>query len=176
MSAQLKGGARLVEADVTIVADAQQLQVDAAHALDHIIIAGALSCGVQIGAVRQIDALRADVHQIKQVAVHKAPVALRMLSGQAAVLVQVDGGDFREVNVILVVPFHQLLVDAHGGAAGGQTQHAVGFHDDLRRDDVGGLAGHVIVVLRANDFHNGKTSCQGAAKDFFTVLCVLPIL
>ena len=50
---------------------------------------------------------------IEQVAVHEAPVAFRVVLGQAAVLVQVHGGDLREINVALVVPLHQLLVGPH---------------------------------------------------------------
>ena len=38
---QLKGLARLVEADVAVVADAQQLQVDATHAVDDLVVLGA---------------------------------------------------------------------------------------------------------------------------------------
>ena len=40
VGAQLEGLARLVETDVAVVADAQQLQVDAADALDDSVIAG----------------------------------------------------------------------------------------------------------------------------------------
>ncbi len=54
VGAQLKGLARLVEADVAVVADAQQLQIDAAHAVDDLVVAGALGGGVHVGAVRQV--------------------------------------------------------------------------------------------------------------------------
>ena len=164
MGAQLKGLARLVETDVAVVADAQQLQVDAADALDDSVIAGALALGIHVGAVGQVDGFGADVDQIEQVAVHEAPVAFGMLLGQAAVLVQVDAGDLGEVQVALVVPLDQLFIGTHGGAAGGQAQHAVGFHDDLSRDDVGSLAGHVIVVFRADDFHRDFLLIIGAGR------------
>ena len=116
---QLKGLARLVEADVAVVADAQQLQVDAAHAVDDLVVLGAGCVRIGVGAVRQVDAGGVDVDVVKQVAVHEAPVAFRVVLGQAAVLVQVHGGDLREINVALVVPLHQLLVGPHRGAAGG---------------------------------------------------------
>ena len=153
---QLKGFARLVEADVAVGAKAQQLQVDAAHAVDDLVVLCAGVCCIGVGAVGQVDGLRADVHMVKQVLVHEAPVALRMLLGQAAVLVQVDGGDFREVHIALVVPLHQLGIRAHRGAAGGQAQHTVRLHDDLRGDDVCRLAGHILVILCTNDLHSGN--------------------
>ena len=64
------------------------------------------------------------------------------------------GGHFGEVEVALVIPLHQLCVSAHRGASGRQTQHTVRFHDDLRGDDVRGLAAHVVIVFCADDFHN----------------------
>ena len=153
VGAQLEGLVRLVEADVAVVADAQQLQVHAADTVDDGVIAGALGRSVEVRAIGQVDGLGADVHMVKQVAVHKAPIALGVLLRQAAVLVQIDGRDLGEVNIALVVPLDQLLVGAHGGAAGSQAQHAVGLHDDLGRNDVGGLAGHIVVIFCADDLH-----------------------
>ena len=59
----------------------------------------------------------------------------------------------------------QLLVGAHGRTAGGQAQHAVGLHDDLGRDDVGGLAGHVVVIFCTDDLH------KKIPPDLFGVRC-----
>ena len=153
---QLKGLARLVEADVAVGAKTQQLQVDAAHAVDDLVVLFAGIRSIGVGAVGQMDGLGADVDLVKQVLVHKAPIAFGMLLGQAAVLVQIDGGDLREIQVALVVPVHQLSVCANRGAAGRQTQHAVGLHNDLCGDDVGSLAGHVLVIFCTNDLHNGE--------------------
>ena len=166
MGLQLKGLARLVEADVAVVADAQQLQVDAAHSVDDLVVlcAGILCIG--IGAVRQVDLCRVDVHLVEQVAVHEAPVAFRVLLGQAAVLVQIDGGHLRKIDVALVVPVHQLCIRAHGGAAGRQTQHAVGLHNDLCRNDIGCLAGHIRIILCTNDLHHKRPHLS-----FFLPLC-----
>ena len=156
VGAQIKGIVGLVEADVTVMTDAQQLQIHAAHAADDLVVALALGFGVHVGAVRQVDVGGVDVHMVEQVAVHKAPVAFRVLLGQAAVLVQIDGGDLRKIQIPLVVALHQLLIGANGGAAGSQTQHAVGLHDDLRRNDVCCLAGHISVVLCTNDLHDKR--------------------
>ena len=93
---------------------------------------------------------------VKQVLVHEAPIAFRVLLGQAAVLVQIHGGHLGEIQVALVVPLHQLGVGPHRGAARCQAQHAVGFHDDLRGDDVGCLAGHILVIFCTNDLHTNN--------------------
>lgn len=65
-----------------------------------------------------------------------------------------DWGTLSQIS--LVVPLHQLLISANGGAAGSQTQHTVGLHDDLRRNDVCCLAGHIGVVLCTNDLHDKR--------------------
>ena len=174
MGAQLEGLVRLVEADVAIVADAQQLQVNAADTVDDGVIAGALGRSVEVRAIGQVDGLGADVHMVKQVAVHEAPIALGVLLRQAAVLVQVDGRDLGEVDIALVVPLDQLLVGAHGGAAGGQTQHAVGLHDDLRRDDVGGLAGHVVIILSTDDLHKKIPPDISERARSVILICIIP--
>ena len=91
---------------------------------------------------------------VEQVLVHEVPVALVVGPGQTTVLVEVDGGDLGEAQIADLVPvLDQALVGAHGGAAGGQTQNAVGLGDDLGSDDVGGLAGHFGVVLGFDDSH-----------------------
>ena len=66
---------------------------------------------------------------------------------KAAILVQVVGADLGKVDVALLVPSSELLVGTDRGGAGGKTQHAIGLEDNLRRDDIGGLAAHILVVL-----------------------------
>src|SRR5699024_7451666 len=152
VGAQLEGGTRLVEADVAVVADAQQLQVNAAHRMDDLIVALAFFRRVQVGAVGQVDAVVVDVDVVKEMLVHEMPVALRIVPLQAPVFVQVHGGHFGEIQVALLVPVDQLVVDAEGGAAGGQAEYAGGLHGDLRRDDVGRFAGHILVVGGTDGF------------------------
>mgnify|MGYP003300403364 CR=1 FL=1 len=145
----------LVEADVAVVADAQQLQIHAADSLDDGIVLSAGGLGIGILTVGNVDGIGTDIHMVEQVLVHEVPVALVVGAGQAAVLVQVDGGDLSEAQIADLVPvLDQALVGADGGAAGGQTQNAVGLGDDLGSDDVGGLAGHLSVVLGFDDSHD----------------------
>ena len=103
---------RLVESNVSVQAHAEQLQVNAARRLNGCIVALALPLGVKLRAVRQVDALRRDVHGIKKVLVHEIVVALVMIRCQAAVLVQIEGRAAAEIHITLVIPFNQLLVNA----------------------------------------------------------------
>ncbi len=57
---------RLIEADVAVVAHAEQLEVDAARRSDGRVIAVALPLGVKLCAVGQVDALVRNVHRIKK--------------------------------------------------------------------------------------------------------------
>ena len=154
-------------------ADACKKYNEIIHSVDDLVVlcAGILCIGV--GAVRQVDLGRVDVHLIEQILVHEAPVAFRVLLGQAAVLVQIDGGHLRKIDVALVVPVHQLCIRANGGAAGRQTQHAVGLHNDLCRNDIGCLAGHIRIILCTNDLHHKRPHlssffplCTGCAEHF----------
>lgn len=95
---------RLVEADVPVQAHAEQLQVDAARGPDRGVVAGALALRVHLRAVRQVDAALRHVDRVEKVFVHEVVVALVMVSGQAAVLVEVEGGALAEVHLALVVP------------------------------------------------------------------------
>src|SRR5699024_10610500 len=128
----------------------EQLQVNTADKVDHIIIAAAFFFGVQVGAVRQVDAVGVNVDMVEEVFMHKVPVALGVVPLKAAVFIQVDGGNLGKIKVILVVPIDELLIDADRRGTGGQAKHAVRLHDNLGRDDVGGFAGHVIVIFGSN--------------------------
>ena len=91
---------------------------------------------------------------VKEVGTHEVGVALVVVLGQSHVLVQVHGVDLGEVQVAGLVLGDQLLIGAHGAAAGSQAQHTVGLQLDLSGNDVGGLAAHVCVIFGANQSHN----------------------
>ena len=72
---------------------------------------------------------------------------------KAAILVQVIGADLGKIDVALLVPIGKLLVGANRGRTGGKTQHAIGLKDNLRRDDISGLAAHILIVFGFNNLH-----------------------
>ena len=85
---------------------------------------------------------------------HEIVVALVVIRGQTAVFVQIEGRAGAEIDVALVIPLDELLVNADGRGAGRETEHGLRLQDDLRGDDVRGLAAHVVIVFCADDFHN----------------------
>ena len=144
----------LVKADVAVQTDAQQLQVDAAQLLDHRVVS--LTLGLQVGgtAVGDKGLSLVDVHVVEQVVVHEIAIALVVTAVQTHVLVQVHAGDGGEVNLAGLVVGDQTLVGAHGGGAGRQTQHAVGFHQNLSGNQVSGLIAQLVVGVHNNVFHH----------------------
>ena len=158
MRALGEAGVRLVEADVAVVADAQQLQVGVAGLLDDAVVLGARGLGVGVGAVRHMGVCLVDVDVIEQVLLHEVVVALGVIVGQATVLVQVVGAHLGEVQVAGLVGLDEVLIGANGRGAGGETQNAAGIHDDLGGDEIRCLAAHVLIVGGMNDTHNALLS------------------
>ena len=143
----------LVEADVTVVTDAEQLQIGVTGGSDDLVVLRAGSGSVGIGAIGHMRVVQVDVNVIEEVLTHKVVVALRIVVRKATILVEVVGADLGKVDVTLLVPSGELLVGANRGGAGGKTQHAIGLEDNLGRDDIGGLAAHILVVFSFNDLH-----------------------
>ena len=103
---------RLVESNVSVQAHAEQLQVNAARRLNGCIVALTLPLGIELCAVRQIDALCRHIHRVEEVFVHEIVIALVVIGCQAAIFVQIEGRAAAEIHITLVIPFNQLLVNA----------------------------------------------------------------
>ena len=168
--------ARLVEADVAVVADAQQLQVHTAQAADQRVVARTLGVHVLGHAVGQVGGALGQVHMVKQIVVHEVVIALVVLPGQAQVFIQVHRAHTGKIHIALVVPVHQLHIRAHRAGTGGQAQHAVRLQDDLGRNQVGGLAAHIRIVFGAKDLqHTCRSFCFGPGRAAERRLYTLPI-
>ena len=61
----------------------------------------------------------------EQVVLHEMAVAPRVRGGQAEELVQVEGGDVRQVKGAGARTLDELLVQQHGRATGRQAQHGM---------------------------------------------------
>ena len=153
MGLQLEGLAGLVEADVSVVAHAQDLDVDAAQAANDLIVPRALGGGVGREALGHIGSGRVDVDVVKEVGLHKIAVALGVVRREAHVLVQIHALDLVKVQIPLVIPVDELLIHAHWGGPGGQSQHAGGVQDHLGGDNIGRLAAHTLIVLSNINLH-----------------------
>ena len=141
----------LVEADMTVIADAQKLQIGVAGGSDHRIVLGASRVGVGIGTIGHVRVRDIDVHMIEQVLVHEIMIALGIIMGEAAILVEVVRAHLGEVDIALLVPLDKLLVGTNGGGTGSQTKDAIGLENNLRRDDIGRFTAHILVVASSND-------------------------
>ena len=161
--------ARLIEADVSVAANAQQLEVRVPKGLDVGVIGGALLSGVGGHAVGHTGILGEDIHMIKQIALHEVAVALIVVGGQPFVLVQVDGADVLEAEDAGLAPVSQALVSADRGGAGGQAQHAGRIVGDLRCHNLGGAAAYGLVVFLTKNLHNKHSFairfCRGSPED-----------
>ena len=136
---------------MTVVANAQKLKILVARSRNHGIVLGASGISIGIGAIGHMGVLDIDIHVIEQVLVHEITVALGVITVEAAILVQVIAAHLGEVNVALLVPLDKLLVRANGSRAGGQAKNAIRLENNLRRDDIGNLAAHILIVANSND-------------------------
>ena len=94
-----QAGAWLVEGDVAVLANAREEEVDAAVALDGVLVGDAL--GLEAGgvAVEDVDVGRVDVDVGEEVLPHEGMVRLRVVSGNTHVLVHVEGDDILKRNL-----------------------------------------------------------------------------
>ena len=90
MRPRLQRRRRLVEPDVTVRADAEDLQVDPAGRGDLALVARALLRRVRRRAVQEVDALRRQVHATEEVRVHEAAKAAGMRRRNPDELVEVE--------------------------------------------------------------------------------------
>ena len=131
---------RLIKADMAVMPQAQKLQVNAAQALNHVLVAGALLIAVRLGAVGNIGAVHVDVNVLKEIVIHEVVVALVIIPGKPSVFIQVHALYTGEIQITFVVPFDQLLVSADWGGSGCQAKDTVRLHQYLGSDDAGCLA------------------------------------
>lgn len=130
---------RLVECEVAVGADTAEEQLDAAVALDLLLVALALGDEVRRVGIGDVYVLGGDVDEVEEVLVHECPVALGVILGEADVLVHVEGYDVLEGDHALAVVLDEFLVGFDGSAAGGEA------------DDEGAVFGGLELVDALND-------------------------
>ena len=85
--ARSQAGARLVEGDVSVLADAAEEEIDATHSLDLGLVLDALGFQIWRIAVQNVHIVGVDVHVREEVLPHEAVVALRVVPWDPDVLV-----------------------------------------------------------------------------------------
>ena len=99
---------RLIEANVTIVANTKKLQVRIAGFSNKPIVLGASCLDVRIRAVGHMSVLKINIYQVKEVFAHEIVIALRIIVRKAAILVEVVCRNLREVQVSPLAPISKL--------------------------------------------------------------------
>src|SRR5262245_44371243 len=90
---------RLVEADVTVRAEPEDLQVDAACALDRSLVARALGGRVARHPVQEMDLSRRHVHVIEEMPTHERAVAAGIRRRETDEFVEIERRRLREIDL-----------------------------------------------------------------------------
>ena len=135
------------------MAQTQQLQVDAAGLADGQLVRFASSLRIGVGAIGDARGLGVDVDMVEEVLLHEVAIALVMLGGQAAVLVQVERGDLLEADAVGLEVLHQVRVQPDRRGAGCQAQRGSRVHDQLRGDQISRATAHILVGLLDEQLH-----------------------
>ena len=117
-----ESGRGLVESDVTVCSEAENLQVDAAGALDGAIVAAAFTFDVGRRSVEKVNAAPRDVDVIEQEPLHDGAVAAPIASREAEKFVEIESGQAGAVETSGAVQRDQLAIERHRGAAGRQAE------------------------------------------------------
>ena len=100
----------------------------------------------------------------EQVVLHEVAVALVMLRIEPAVLVQVETGHVLEAQRAGLAILNQAAVQADGGRARGQTQHAIRMRGNVAAYHARGRTRHSLVVLGDDEFHGKPLSLEPPEK------------
>ena len=136
-----------------IVADAEQLQIDAAERLNKALIAHSLLFKVICVAVRHMCVRLVDVHVVKEVVVHEIAVAVRVRTVQTAVFVKVYGAHFGKVQYAVLIALYKIFIGANRRRACCKAQHAVRLQKHLAADDAGCNGAHFFIGFRFDNTH-----------------------
>ena len=143
----------LVEADVAVVADAEELDVNAAGLLDSAVVGVDAVLDVEGLGVGGVSLGHIDVHVVKEVLLHEVAVALGMGALQAAIFVEVERLALGEAEVACLIALHQVGVQADGGGARCQAQDTVRLGLDDGGDLVGGQSAHLFIRVGNDQLH-----------------------
>ena len=145
---------RLIKADVRVLPDAEDLQVDAAVLLDQRVVAMTFSFEVLDHPVGQMRVVGLYVHLAKEVLVHEVVVALRIVRCHADVLVEVERRDLREIQPQTAVQRDEPPIHRQRRTSRRQPQHTVRLQIELPRHHIRRLPAHLAVRIRDDDAHS----------------------
>ena len=118
-----EAGEGFVKGDVTVNAAAAQEQINAAIGSNLIFIALALSFQIFSHTIENVDIFGRNIDVVKEIVVHKVPVALIMLTRQANVFIHIKGNYVLKGHFTGLVLFNQTLINAQRRGTGGQAKN-----------------------------------------------------
>lgn len=151
--AALERGAGLVERDVSVAADAEHLDVDAAGLLDLGLVGLALLVEVLGETVEDVGVGELDVDLLEQVLVHEVAVALVVGSGEPDVLVEVPALDLLVADLLRLDGLGHLIVHEDRGGARREAQDGLRVLLDGGGDHRGRELRGLFLCLADYDFH-----------------------
>ena len=144
----------LIKADMSVVAQAEELKVNLPQGGDEIVIPSAFDGIVGLHSVGNIGIVQINVDMFKKILIHKVIVAAGVILGKPYVFVQIDGSDPGEIQISFVLAIYQILIGADRGRTGSKAENAVRLENDLCCDDIGSLSAHVLVISCSDNSHN----------------------
>jgi hypothetical protein len=129
--------AGLVETDVTVAADAEEHEIEAAGGADRGLVARGLGVRVRWRDVGHVRAIRRQIDVREETLAHPRTKRVRMIALEVEVLVEVERRCMRERDTPLVAHANQLAVHAGRRVARRKSEHEPGLRAQERRDLVG---------------------------------------
>src|SRR5690606_31391476 len=111
MRAANKRRRRLVKADMTVMADTEQLQIELTDLSEKLVVPLAFQLRVRCAAARDMCLLRCDIDVAEQIIAHVAGVALGMLRRQTDIFIKIEGGSPLIADEPLLIVADHLLIN-----------------------------------------------------------------
>ena len=147
MRARLEATRGLVEADVSIAADSEYLEVDATGVADGLFVGAAVALVIaRDGAVRNMNVGRGNIYVSEEILLHEVMETLGVSGREAQVLVQIESDDLGKIERFLAMQTYQLFVHSDRGAAGRQAEAQRWVPTDGVGDDSGGFAAEFLLA------------------------------
>jgi len=146
---------RLVEADVPVEPEAENLQVDAARAIDGAFVGPAFLVDVARRPVQEVNPPRRQVDVIEQVALHECAIAARIAGGETKELVEVEGRGAAEIDAPGLVQPSERAIQRNRRPARWQAQHETGPRRQGARDITRARARQAERGVKDSDPHHG---------------------
>src|SRR5581483_7499540 len=144
---------RLVEADVPVLADPENLQIDPARGEDQILEMDTLRFEISGAPVEKMRAALMDIDVPEQMLAHVRAVAPQMRRLQAHEFIQIERRRLRVIRLAVLVQPGERTIQRQRRAARRQSQYESRFLLELRDDVARQRGGHVVFGTEYANLH-----------------------